>query len=537
MKNEPESKPESTPEVPENGKPENGKPEGMKSKPSKKKKADDGPPATPKGTVDKPTPNMKKPNEDWKKHVPPELAAAPGAPTDPYAASVERFRLLVNSPLGKAVCNKNVRMVAVYLYGGTGVANGDPDNGGRCRIDPASGKALVSPESLGAKQRAYWEACNIDASGKAPVGLLNYQSREVANSIHRRMYREMGRPVAARRPFTIPKEVDPLLRPEKPGVRAAGPFGPLGIAGSSAPSGTFSFDDSGDKPLLFFTRDLTVEEKDTLTAEVKDKFAGDDPATAAAREWLLETVIKTTGLDRQIDRSEAEEVGRYLCTQHADVRRRGGVFSSKINCSQYTAPLTLTMGWSVASVQGLEQDVVNTPRRIVSEDDQGKKDREMGSRAFVGHTLYRSEVYYDVGQGRKTDLNCFDLFQWWESLGIAGNVSMWDKDRRGYRVIQPYGLVVFVYPNELGNSPAESLLARVSVEPRLAPTTDSPKDPASPPKRVVPNCEGDYTGTINLKDLPPGVIVARLLWRWDQDGKIVSAGDAPTLLPAAIVAP
>jgi CRISPR-associated protein Csd2 len=179
-----------------------------------------------------------------------------------------------------------------------------------------------------------------------------------------------------------------------------------------------------------------------------------------------------------------------MCQHFYDVRTFGAVMTTTVNAGQVRGPLQLTFARSVDSI--IPQDLSITRVAITREEEQEKKETEMGRKTLVPYGLYVGYGFFSPHLAEQTGVNAEDLELFWNAL-----VHMWAFDRsasRGRMDIQ--GLYVFSHDKKLGNAPAQELFDRVR---------------ASSNGKESPRSFNDYEVTVDDANLPEGVHLTRLV--------------------------
>jgi CRISPR-associated protein Csd2 len=204
---------------------------------------------------------------------------------------------------------------------------------------------------------------------------------------------------------------------------------------------------------------------------------------------------KGTEKDR---REEIERARRWMCANYFDVRAFGAVMSmTEFNWGQVRGPLQLTFARSIDPIADLEQAIA---RKAVEKEDAEKQlandgyiTGTLGRKSIVPYALYRSYAYYNPHFARDTGFDAEDL-----AIVVDALRTMFEIDHSATRArMSAQGLLAFQHSSPLGNAPSEKLFSRLRV---------ARKDDGRPARDF-----GDYVVEIDDKDLPPGVILHRLL--------------------------
>jgi CRISPR-associated protein Csd2 len=199
-------------------------------------------------------------------------------------------------------------------------------------------------------------------------------------------------------------------------------------------------------------------------------------------------------------RDDVDNARTWMCDNFFDVRAFGAVMTTGVNAGQVRGPVQLTFARSIDPIVALDVSItriaITRPedmRTVTAEGEEGGgKTTEMGRKALIPYGLYRMHGFFVPAFAERTGFDGEDLDTFWQAL-----VSMWDLDRSASRGLSACrGLYVFSHDSKLGNAPSHTLLERVDV--RRNEGVDAPRR------------YGDYTVTIDDRDMPSGVTLARL---------------------------
>lgn len=224
--------------------------------------------------------------------------------------------------------------------------------------------------------------------------------------------------------------------------------------------------------------DIYVQEKAILTNKQGEAYAIEDVSKAKAGEKI----------------AKARD---WMCRNFYDIRTFGAVMSLKENnCGQVRGPVQLNFARSVESVMPMEITITRMAVATAKEaESQDGDNRTMGKKSIVPYGLYRAEGFISAHLAQQTGFNEEDLNLLWEALE-----NMFDHDRSAARgKMTARALVVYKHDSALGNAPAHKLLERLTVS--------SSNDGTKPARSF-----GDYTVTLDEKDLPKGVTIEKKLW-------------------------
>jgi len=187
------------------------------------------------------------------------------------------------------------------------------------------------------------------------------------------------------------------------------------------------------------------------------------------------------------------EARMWMCKNFFDVRTFGAVMSTGVNCGQVRGPVQLTFSRSIDPIVALEHSI--TRMAVATEAEAEKQDgdnRTMGRKHTVPYGLYMAHGFVSSFLAKQTGFSADDLQLLWQALE-----HMFEHDRSAARgEMSTRGLYVFKHESELGNASAHALFERISAK---------LKDGVTAPRAFT-----DYAVTVNDKDFPAGVTLARL---------------------------
>lgn len=195
------------------------------------------------------------------------------------------------------------------------------------------------------------------------------------------------------------------------------------------------------------------------------------------------------------DEKKARELTAWMCANFFDIRAFGAVMTTEVNCGQVRGPIQLTTARSIDPIVSMEYAI--TRCAVTNKKDAENKDREMGRKFAVPYGLYRGYGYINPtladperhGTGFSED----DLALFKQALGM-----MFESDRSAARgLMSPVRCVAFRHENKLGNSRADQLFSRVTVE-----LTDEVRNDGRPPRTAR-----DYAIHVDAESLPDGVTI------------------------------
>jgi len=370
----------------------------------------------------------------------------------------------------KVHCDPGKRHDFVLIFDVTdGNPNGDPDAGNLPRTDPETMQGLVTDVALKRKVRNFVSLVADDEEHAERRNALNiYVEHKGAalNAQHRKAYEALD--ISTTEPghekITSQRLIDFFTRVQPEGFVLVEPQ-----------------EESGDYELLY-SGGLPKEE----LAAVLDGIEEESPD---ARKFAEKVSKKTKEV--KPSRQQVSEASAWMCQNFYDVRMFGAVMSTvPFNAGQVRGPLQLTFARSVHQV--IPQDLSITRVAITREEEQDKKETEMGRKTLVSYGLYVGYGFFSPHLADQTGVTEEDLELFWEAL-----VHMWSFDRSASRgMMNPRGLYVFSHEKKLGNAPAHELFDLVQPKGN---GTESPRS------------FDDYELAVREDGVPEGVHLTRIL--------------------------
>lgn len=315
-----------------------------------------------------------------------------------------------------------------------GNPNGDPDAGNLPRLDPETGKGLVTDVCLKRKVRNYVQLSKCDGD-KAKCGFDIYiKERAVLGRSHVDAFNDLKIELGQDLKVPVPENLmDPIRE-------------------VSLPDGIEIVEDDYK---LFLVVSGTTDKKEAAR-QIKE---ADDLAKPLAA--FLNKALKDAKT-RKPTRDETEKGRDWMCEHFYDIRTFGAVMSLKSapNCGQVRGPVQMTFGRSIDPVAPMEHSITRMAVATEAEDEkQGGDNRTMGRKFTVPYGLYRSHGFISAHLARQTGFDKNDLELFFEAL-----CQMFEHDRSAARgEMATRGLYVFKHASELGNAPAHALFDRLTV--------------------------------------------------------------------------
>ncbi|MBK7813821.1 MAG: type I-C CRISPR-associated protein Cas7/Csd2 [Rhodocyclaceae bacterium] len=316
-----------------------------------------------------------------------------------------------------------------------GNPNGDPDAGNLPRLDPETGKGLVTDVCLKRKVRNYVQLSKRDGD-KAISGFDIYiKERAVLGRSHVDAFNDLKIELGQDLKVPVPEDLTESIRE------------------ISLPEGMEIVEDD-DK--LFLVVSGTTDKKEAAK-QIKE---ADDLAKPLAA--FLNKALKDAKT-RKPTRDETEKGRDWMCEHFYDIRTFGAVMSLKSapNCGQVRGPVQMTFGRSIDPVAPMEHSITRMAVATEAEaEKQSGDNRTMGRKFTVPYGLYRSHGFISAHLAGQTKFDEDDLELFFQSL-----CQMFEHDRSAARgEMATRGLYVFKHESELGNAPAHALFNRLTVK-------------------------------------------------------------------------
>jgi CRISPR-associated protein Csd2 len=345
-----------------------------------------------------------------------------------------------------------------------GNPNGDPDAGNLPRLDPETGRGLVTDVCLKRKVRNY---VAMKHQYKSPYDIY-IKEGSVLGRAHVSAFKELK--IELGEDISLPVSTDL--------VEALGEL-PL-------PEGLELTTDEEGGTILNVSGVLDKKEVQQWIKETE--------LTKPVKAFLSKTLKDVKA--RKPTRDETEKGRGKMCETFYDIRTFGAVLALKSapNCGQVRGPVQMTFARSVHPIVALEHSITRMAVATEAESEkQSGGNRTMGRKHTVPYGLYMAHGFVSSHLAAQTGFSDGDLNLLWESLA-----NMFEHDRSAARgEMATRGLYVFKHDSQLGNAHAHSLFARI--QPTL-------KDGVTVPRDI-----SDYAVSVNEAELPKGVALTTLL--------------------------
>lgn len=343
-----------------------------------------------------------------------------------------------------------------------GNPNGDPDAGNLPRLDPETGRGLVTDVCLKRKVRNY---VAMKHAYKRPHDIY-VKEGTVLGRAHVSAFKELEIELGEDIFLPVPKDL----------VEALGELAlPEGLE--------LTTDEEGD---------TKINVSGVLDKKEAQQWLKETELTKSVKAFLSKTLkdVKT----RKPTREETESGRGKMCQTFYDIRTFGAVLSLKSapNCGQVRGPVQMTFARSVDPVVALEHSITRMAVATEAESEkQSGGNRTMGRKHTVPYGLYVAHGFVSSHLAAQTGFSDDDLELLWESLA-----NMFEHDRSAARgEMATRGLYVFKHDSQLGNAHAHSLFAHI--QPKLKEGVTVPRD------------FGDYKVEVDDKTLPQSVKLER----------------------------
>jgi CRISPR-associated protein Csd2 len=341
-----------------------------------------------------------------------------------------------------------------------GNPNGDPDAGNLPRVDPETGRGLVTDVCLKRKVRNFVQL----AKASEPGYDIYIKEKAILGEAHVKAFKDLRIPTGEPSEREIPADISDL-------------FSDL-----SLPDGlSVERRETGEGYRLVVSGGA---DKEDVTRWMKDD---DLPKEVSA-------LIKAAMKDAKPRRPTSEESikGREkMCEDYYDIRTFGAVMALKSapNCGQVRGPVQMTFARSVDPIVALEHSITRMAVATKAEAERQSGDnRTMGRKHTIPYGIYVAHGFVSAHLANQTKFSEADLETLWDAL-----VNMFEHDRSAARgLMATRGLIVFKHDSALGNAPAHKLFELVQVKRKT--------DPTMPAREF-----GDYEIVINEPRIPAGV--------------------------------
>ncbi|MBI4632973.1 MAG: type I-C CRISPR-associated protein Cas7/Csd2 [Deltaproteobacteria bacterium] len=346
-----------------------------------------------------------------------------------------------------------------------GNPNGDPDAGNLPRVDPETGRGLVTDVCLKRKVRNFVQITKTGEDGKALSGYDIYvKEKAVLGRAHVKAFNDLNISTGKISEKEIPADLqsifDDLVFPDGLSVAT---------------------DESGERQMLVVAADA---DKKIIQQWIKEE---DPPKEAAA---LIKTALKDAKPRKPT--GEETELGKgKMCEDYYDIRTFGAVMSLKSapNCGQVRGPVQMTFARSVDPILTLEHSITRMAVATEAEaEKQSGDNRTMGRKHTVPYGAYIAHGFISAHLAAQTKFSEEDLEILWNAL-----TNMFEHDRSAARgLMATRGLIVFKHDSALGNAPGHKLFELVQVKRKT--------DPSIPAREF-----GDYEIVIDKARMPASV--------------------------------
>ena len=348
-----------------------------------------------------------------------------------------------------------------------GNPNGDPDAGNLPRVDPETGRGLVTDVCIKRKVRNYVQITKTAEDGKSLAGFDIYiKEKAVLGRAHFKAFSDENIPTGEASQKEIPKELESVFEE------------------ISLPDGlSVDLDANEERQMLVVAADA---DKKAIQQWLKD-----EPLSKEATA-LIKAALKDAK-PRKPTAQETERGKERMCKDYYDIRTFGAVMALKSapSCGQVRGPVQMTFARSVEPIVTLEHSITRMAVATEAEaEKQSGDNRTMGRKHTVPYGVYIAHGFVSAHLAAQTGFSCEDLELLWKAL-----TDMFEHDRSAARgLMATRGLVVFKHDSALGNAPAHKLFELVQVKRKT--------DPAKPAREFA-----DYEIIIDSAQVPAGVTI------------------------------
>jgi len=346
-----------------------------------------------------------------------------------------------------------------------GNPNGDPDAGNLPRVDPETGRGLVTDVCLKRKIRNFVQITKTGEDGKALAGYDVYvKEKAVLGRAQFKAFHDLNISTGEGSKKEIPADLQSTFEE------------------ISLPDGlSVDVDESGDRQFIVVAADA---DKKAIQQWIKEE---KPPKEAVA---LIKTALRDAK-PRKPTAEETEQGKERMCKDYYDIRTFGAVMALKSapSCGQVRGPVQMTFARSVDPIVTLEHSITRMAVATEAEaEKQSGDNRTMGRKNTVPYGIYVAHGFVSAHLAAQTKFSEDDLDILWKAL-----TDMFEHDRsaaRGFMATR--GLIVFRHDLALGNAPAHKLFELVRIKRRT--------DPSKPAREF-----GDYEIVIDKAQVPAGV--------------------------------
>lgn len=338
-----------------------------------------------------------------------------------------------------------------------GNPNGDPDAGNLPRIDPETGKGIVTDVCLKRKVRNY---VALKEEYKYPNDIY-IKEKAVLGRAHVEAFKDLGITLGEETRIIIPEDIVEELQE------------------MVLPEGVTIEEDDGNN-LIVIASDADVK---SIKAELKEI----NPSKGVKK--FIEDNLKSVKA-RKPKPEEVEKGREWMCNHFYDIRTFGAVLSLKSapNCGQVRGPVQFTFGRSEDPIVSLEHSITRMAVATEAEaEKQGGDNRTMGRKFTVPYGLYRAYGFISAPLANQTGFSEDDLELLWEALN-----NMFEHDHSSARgLMGTRKLIIFEHASKMGNALVQDLYDTITVK---------RKDPGRPARDY-----SDYEITVDEGKFPQGV--------------------------------
>ncbi len=327
-----------------------------------------------------------------------------------------------------------------------GNPNGDPDAGNLPRVDPETGRGLVTDVCLKRKVRNYVQLTKTGDDGKIAKGYDIYiKEKAVLGRAQFKAFNDLGISTGEISRKEIPEVLQNIFEE------------------LSLPDGLSVEEIGGDD------RQVLVVDADADKKAIQLWLKEEKPPKEVTS--FIKNALKDAK-PRKPTAGETEQGKAKMCEDYYDIRTFGAVMALKSapNCGQVRGPVQMTFARSVDPIVTLEHSITRMAVATEAEaEKQSGDNRTMGRKHTIPYGVYVAHGFISPHLAAQTKFTTDDLDIFWKAL-----TDMFEHDRSAARgLMATRKLIIFKHDTALGNAHAHQLFDLV----RLVHNDDSNKPP------------------------------------------------------------
>ncbi|MEX0683454.1 MAG: type I CRISPR-associated protein Cas7 [Dehalococcoidia bacterium] len=307
----------------------------------------------------------------------------------------------------------------------SGNPNGDPDADNQPRVDPATGRGIVTDVAIKRKIR--------NVIDMLQPGSIFIQSEHTLNSLIAKGFADSG--IAPVQTPMGDEEVTEWFEENNP-------------EGFSIEEGVLIYAGESAK-------------RNDIQQAIFEGLDDADMATGLRTKLLGVAKALSESGGKKVAKSDRQTVRQRLCKDYYDIRMFGAVLSTGLNAGQVRGPMQLSPAISKDRIRVLNLTLTRNARTTAARMQTG--DTEMGRKWAVPYALYESHGFFSPILAKQTGVSSDDLEAFWAAFhNDAYDLFTFDRSaaRGEMRVCEVF---IFSHATELGNAPAHRLFQLVSI--------------------------------------------------------------------------